>query len=82
MHAFKDIDTGEIHVKMNKTEKGGQKIYKLIVSDNGTGIPSGIDPESVQSLGMRIIRVIAHQLRGTLKVETGKGTTFVIEFPA
>jgi two-component sensor histidine kinase len=38
----------------------------LAVSDNGRGFPPGFDPENSPGLGMKVVRMVARQLGGTL----------------
>jgi len=57
------------------------KTYRLIISDNGIGIPEGIDPTASRSLGLYLIRfIVKHQLRGTLELSTENGTAYTIRF--
>jgi two-component sensor histidine kinase len=53
----------------------------LRVSDNGVGLP--VEPEWRQSdsLGLRLVHILAGQLRGTLETGTGPGAEFRITFP-
>lgn len=55
--------------------------YLLHVFDNGIGMPSGIDPLTSKSLGLKLVTFLAkHQLRATIEVNTGKGTEFMFRF--
>jgi PAS domain S-box-containing protein len=55
--------------------------YILIVSDNGVGLPQGVDPHQPVTLGMTLVKSWAeHQLGGKLEMESGKGTRFIITF--
>ncbi len=53
----------------------------LEVADDGVGIPADFDWSTARSLGLRLVRSLAHQLRGTVEVDRSKGTRFVIRFP-
>ena len=56
--------------------------YLLEISDNGTGIPEGIDVTMSHSLGLFLIRfIVEHQLRGSLEISTAGGTAYTIRFP-
>jgi two-component sensor histidine kinase len=50
----------------------------LCVRDNGVGLPAGFDPERSHSLGLRLVRLLAVQLRADLRMESDGGTTFTI----
>ena len=58
---------------------------KLIVCDEGQGLPEDFDPHAATAgLGMRVIRSLASQLQGTLSAgprENGTGACFVVQFP-
>jgi two-component sensor histidine kinase len=56
--------------------------YLLIIADNGTGMPGGIDVTRSPSLGLYLIRfIVKHQLRGSLEISTAGGTAYTIRFP-
>ena len=56
-------------------------IYILKVSDNGIGIPRGIDPGSTKSLGLHLVDILAtDQLNGNVAVDREGGTEFTIRF--
>lgn len=58
---------------------------KLIVCDEGQGLPDDFDPYSATAgLGMRVITSLADQLQGTLSVgprEDGEGACLTVTFP-
>jgi two-component sensor histidine kinase len=55
--------------------------YLLSVSDNGIGLPAGYNPEAAQSLGLRLVNVLAtHQLRAKVTTNTRNGTEFMFRF--
>ncbi|MXO75739.1 hypothetical protein GRI40_10970 [Altererythrobacter aerius] len=60
-------------------------LNKLIVCDEGRGLPAGLDPyASTAGLGMRVITSLATQLQGTLTAgprENGKGACLTVAFP-
>jgi PAS domain S-box-containing protein len=51
---------------------------RLIVSDNGCGLPPGIDPRAMKSLGLKLVNFLArHQLRAETEVQRDRGTRFI-----
>ena len=76
-HAFPRGLCGSIVVEGGAT--GGRVL--LAVRDDGVGIPEDFRPESSRSLGLRIVQILAHQLRGTFDFERSGGTTFRVSFP-
>jgi len=64
------------------TLKRGDNNYRLMIADNGIGIPEEIDFDKTRSLGLYLTRfIVMHQLRGSIEVSTAGGTAFTIRFP-
>ena len=77
-YAFPEERKGEITIEFHSTGHGE---VKLRISDNGIGLPKGLDFRSAKSLGFKLIRKLTEdQLRGTAELEGGKGTAFLIRF--
>ncbi len=56
--------------------------YRLMIADNGIGMPEGIDITAARTLGLYLIRfIVNHQMRGSLEVSTAGGTAYMIRFP-
>jgi PAS domain S-box-containing protein len=68
----------EICVQLRAQENGR---LALVVSDNGVGLPPGLDLNSPESLGLRLVSMLAQQLRGSLELDRSGGTRFTITFP-
>jgi len=63
----------EMHVRDEKTE--------LVVCDNGVGLPEGFDPQTAQSLGLKLVYILgAEQLRGQVLIDRIGGTKFTLQF--
>ncbi|GEM_PF-2965940 len=85
-HAFPSGDGGrlasgdhpEVRVELRCVNRGE---CSVLVSDNGIGLPADLNPETVNSLGLRIVTLLTRQLRGTLRIERDGGTKFTIVFP-
>jgi two-component sensor histidine kinase len=55
---------------------------ELSVEDDGIGFPADqLDGPNGNSLGLRIVGVLTHQLDGTLSREPCSGTRMVLRFP-
>lgn len=77
-HAFKGKNLGMIEI--SACLKDGN--IRIIVHDNGTGIPENVDVTQTNSLGLKLIRtLVEHQLRGTITMSNKQGTETVVEFP-
>lgn len=52
----------------------------LVVGDNGNGMPDDIDFQNSSSFGLQLINTMVKQIRGTIRIEHGEGTRFIIDF--
>lgn len=80
-HAFDKTDDAMIQISLNKDESGIYFTYK----DNGKGI-AGLtktkDIKSYQSLGLKLIKVLAKQLSATnIKIDGDNGFEYQFSFP-
>lgn len=59
---------------------GASKNYKLIYADNGKGFPEELDYRSPESLGLQLVNALINQIEGSLDLERGNGTKFIVRF--
>ncbi len=76
-HAFRGRTGGEVAVSLRGGADGG---VCLRVRDNGTGLPPDLDWRQADSLGLRLVQILAGQLRATVEVSGGEGTEFAVTF--
>lgn len=57
-----------------------QDKLKLVISDNGVGLPENLDMENVETLGLKMVTILVNQLKGALEVNRTCGTEFKIIF--
>ncbi len=76
-HAFPSREDGTIEVSLKSRENGS---YLLTVSDDGVGLPEGLDLRGTKSLGMQLVSVLSEQLNGELTVRKDGGATFILDF--
>ena len=55
---------------------------KLVVEDNGVGIPEHLDIQKTATTGLLLVRTLVKQLKGTIAVHQGEGTRVTIVFVA
>ncbi|MBI5102047.1 MAG: PAS domain S-box protein [Nitrospirae bacterium] len=80
-HAFPGGRKGEINIFLGQTLVEDRTVYDLVISDNGVGIPEGIEMGKSESLGLQLITtLIEHQLRGTLDLDRTNGTRMHVRF--
>jgi two-component sensor histidine kinase len=77
-HAFPDGRAGTVRVELAPAGAG----LRLSVSDDGIGLPDGLDPTRSSSLGLQIVHTLVKQLHADLEVEVAAGTCFRITVPA
>ncbi len=77
-YAFPDGRRGEISVSLKRENGDGQ--YRLVVADNGAGLPESIEPRKTTSLGLQLVTTLVDQLNGTIEVKRENGTEFIVKF--
>ncbi len=76
-HAFTDRQEGEVYVKLDKLNGH----LKLLISDDGIGLPEEFDPDEAETLGMTLIKTLTKQLAGDLSIYNDGGVVYELEFP-
>jgi two-component sensor histidine kinase len=54
--------------------------FQIGVRDNGIGLPADFDEKRGNSLGHQLVSDLAHQIGGTMVIETGPGAAFSLIF--
>lgn len=89
-HAFPDLARGHVEIGLYyETDMAAQTADTLdagngilTLSDDGTGLPPGVDVRHPESMGFHLVSVLIRQLRGTIKHDTHpKGTKWTVRFP-
>jgi|GEM_PF-5474701 len=75
-HAFPDHTEGTMTISVK--EEDGE--IELTVSDNGVGLRE-IETREQKSHGLQLIQLMLKQLRGTLTLDSSRGTAFTLSFP-
>ena len=76
-YAFKGREKGVIRIEFSKLADGK---LKLIVSDDGIGLPDNFDIENAESLGLQLVTTLVTQITGDLNIDSTNGTRFNIVF--
>jgi len=79
-HAFPDEKKKGV-VEIGFLKKGNGQ-YRLIISDNGIGMPEGLDFRKTKTLGLQLVLGLVEQIDGTISLDQkkGSGTSFRIDF--
>ena len=56
------------------------ELLKLVVSDNGIGMPKNIDFRNTESLGLQLVVTLVDQINGDIQIDNSKGTQYTIKF--
>ena len=78
-HAFEAGASGSITVSFERID---DIRVRLVVADDGRGLPEGFDPRRTSSLGMRLLLTLVDQLEGELQFEGVGGARFEVVFHA
>lgn len=72
-YAFPHNQAGIIRIKLTANE-GNQLV--LMVSDNGVGLPAGVDIRQPTTMGLQLVNGLARQLDATLELDRKDGASF------
>jgi PAS domain S-box-containing protein len=76
-HAFPGGRKGVITVSMKENEDG---FLCLTVKDDGIGMPDGVRADAVETLGLRLVRLLGKQLGGVMSFSNSKGSEVSLKF--
>ncbi|TFG65061.1 MAG: PAS domain S-box protein [Spirochaetales bacterium] len=75
-YAFPDGKKGIIGVDLKETED----MVILVITDDGIGLPKGLNVETPDSFGLLVVKMLTAQLSGTVEIAGGNGTVIKIAF--
>jgi len=76
-HAFTGRPTGHIRISLTRSD---QNRLRLVVQDDGHGLPPGFDPDKTSSLGVRLVKILSGQIDGKMECKSHNGSEFSIIF--
>jgi two-component system response regulator len=68
-HGFPEGRRGTIALSVHRVDG----VVRLMVSDNGIGLPESFNPDTCPSMGLKLAASLAHQLGGTLRFTNDNG---------
>ena len=77
-HAFPPGFTGAPEIIVSFHTRGAAA--KLVIRDNGIGIPEGTIPGKTETLGLSLVPMLAQQLNGEATLDRAEGSGFTIRF--
>lgn len=79
-HAFPDGRSGRISVALRPDPDGRHLVLEVV--DDGVGFPLELDFRNAQTLGLKLVGMLADQLGGAIELDTHAGTRLRIRFEA
>lgn len=76
-YAFKNGDKGLITTSL---KKDGAEHLLLLISDNGIGLPEGLDIMKPRTLGLDLMQGLAKQLKGEFHISSTNGVHISVRF--
>lgn len=76
-YAFPNDRDGRIKIELHSLDENK---LKLVVSDDGVGIPDNVNPDNTDTFGMQLIKYLAKQLKGTVELDKSNGTKYELLF--
>jgi two-component sensor histidine kinase/HAMP domain-containing protein len=76
-HAFPEGREGEVQIDFFQDRN---QEFTLLISDNGVGLPGGMEFKNTASLGLQLVNALVDQLGGVIVFEGRVGTSFRITF--
>ncbi|WP_203258462.1 histidine kinase dimerization/phosphoacceptor domain -containing protein [Hyunsoonleella ulvae] len=77
-YAFTDIKDQDNTITIGFHQIENTTKYKLIIADNGKGLPADFDLENVTSYGLQLVHGLVSQLHGNIEITKDNGTRFNI----
>lgn len=71
-YAYPGGREGTVTVAILQRDEG----CELSVSDDGVGLPKDVGERGEEKLGLKLVNILVEQLKGSLSVESGDGTTY------
>lgn len=81
-NAYKYAFTGNKNYTLKITAvKKVPKLIEIKITDDGEGLPEGFDPDSIETFGLKLIRMMIKQIGGRISFEQKSGVSWIIDFP-
>jgi two-component sensor histidine kinase len=76
-YAFSEMNEGKLNVDFSLDD---ERTYHLLISDSGRGLPEDFNESKLNSLGLKLVRMLVEQLDGSLTICNDPGAHFHIRF--
>jgi PAS domain S-box-containing protein len=75
-YAFTGRSDGTVTVS---TSLNGSRVY-FEIQDNGNGLPESVNFKNSTGFGLQLVEILSEQIGGSIRIERGGGTKFILEF--
>jgi two-component sensor histidine kinase len=75
-YAFGEDSRGQIFVSAAMQDNH----VSIVIRDNGKAIPESINFGNTPGFGLMLVDTLTQQLKGSIRIERGTGTAFILEF--
>lgn len=75
-HGFPDGQRGKVQIELMEADQQIQ----IKIGDDGVGLAAGLDWQHPDSLGLKLVRILAKQLKAEIQLEGCGGTTVKLRF--
>jgi PAS domain S-box-containing protein len=79
-NAIKYSFIGRDHGVIQISAAWNNKRTTLVVEDNGIGLPESISTSNSTGFGLKLVGMLTTQINGTITIERGNGTRFILTF--
>jgi PAS domain S-box-containing protein len=76
-YAFPEGRSGSVKIQFSPLD---QDKFVLIIADDGIGLPKDLHPQTLSSLGLRLVYSLVKQIQGNVELRDESGTSFRIIF--
>jgi two-component sensor histidine kinase/PAS domain-containing protein len=77
LHAFEDVGFPKLRIAFKRESASS---IRLVVADNGPGLPEGLEMAKGKTFGFKLIGLFARQLKGKLHSQNNSGLRVEVEF--
>jgi len=76
-YAFPEHRRGEVRISLRPHANS----VRLIVSDDGVGLPVDVRWDRPRSLGLQLVHSLTRQIKGHVELTRGSGSRFIVDIP-
>ena len=76
-YAYPEHRCGEVRIALHPH---GSSV-RLIVSDDGVGLPADVRWDRPRSLGLQLVHSLTRQIKGRIEFTSGSGSCFIVDVP-